>query len=456
MGRAIVIGASIGGCLAAAAAYQHMDEVIVLDQDQLPDGPVVRHGAAHGAQFHALLARGLQVMEQFFPGFEQDAVRHGCHPICVTQDIANRKRYGWATRLPSNVTNILASRPMIEHLLRARLAELPGVRIQDSTSVAGLTATPDRGRITGVSAAGQVLQADLVIDASGRGSRAPQWLESLGYDAPRETQVDARWGYTSCRARARSGAKFDFEALSALPLGIFATGTPRTRGVAMWRQEGPEDWIVTAIGSSGDHPPGDEAGFRSFIESLPHPEVHDALRSLELVLPARAWRRTVNRLRHYDDLRRMPEGFVLVGDAVAAFNPVYGQGMTVAAIEASELRDALAAHAAAGVDNMDGFGRRFQQRIASSVRYCWELSTGADYRIEGVIGAPPPSSAAARAAFMDRIEGLSSEDPEVLVALLETTQLLRGPEWLSAPETVARVERDWERLGRLVGASRDA
>ncbi|GAA4554615.1 hypothetical protein [Pseudonocardia xishanensis] len=451
MNRIVIVGGSIAGSLAAAAASRHADEVVVLERDELPNEPVVRRGVPHGGQFHALLARGLAAIETLVPGFEQDALAAGCHRICVTRDIANHKRYGWAARPDSDITNILASRPMIEHLVRARVRALPGVVFREGVRVEGLVAG-DNGHIAGVRTEGGVIAADLVVDASGRSSATPQWLVELGHPAPEETEVDARWGYASCQARRPPGVHFGFEALSALPLGVTASGTPRTRGVAMWRQEGDDRWIVTAVGSAGDHPPSDAEGFRAFLASLPYPEVATTLDALELELPARVWRRTVNRMRHYDHLSAPPAGLVVLGDAVAAFNPVYGQGMTVAALEALDLRAELEAHAAHGGPAAEHLPRCFHERVARTVGYCWELSTGADYRVEGVIGAGPPPDAVERRAFMDRVEGLSSEDPAVLVQLLETTQLIRTPEWLAEPGLRTRVRQDWDRLGRLVDA----
>lgn len=456
--RAVVIGSSIAGMLAAAAVAPYFDDVLVIERDELPLGPEQRRGVPHGAQFHALLARGLTVLDQMFPGFTERSQQAGAHLVSVTADIMNRRRYGWAARVDSDVRVLLISRPMLEHLIRTSAHTVPGIAVCQTQQVVGLLSTDGGASVTGVKLdGGEAVSADLVIDASGRASKAPMWLEELGFERPPEVTVDAHWGYTSCFAHAPAGFDPGFSAISALPLGKSSNGITRTRGAAIWKQEGQDRWIVTAIGAAGDHPPSDAAGFTDYLRSIPYAEMSHMVDQLHLVLPPKSWKRTVNRLRRFEALARRPEGFVVVGDAVAAFNPVYGQGMTVAALAAVDLADELRIQRdGAPRLGMTGLAERFQNRLMKSVQFCWDLATSADYRVEGVVGPPPPEDAAQRTAFMDRVEALASEDPDVLIKFFETAQLVRPPDWLQEREFQERIRSQWDRLGELIRVGSDA
>jgi 2-polyprenyl-6-methoxyphenol hydroxylase-like FAD-dependent oxidoreductase len=293
----------------------------------------------------------------------------------------------------------------------------------------------------------RVLPSDLVVDASGRSSNTPAWLEAAGYAVPDEIQVNAHWGYSSCFVNVPEGFDPGFFAFSALPKGKVAGDHPtKTRGASMWIQDGDHRWILTAMGSAGDHPPGDEAGLRAFIASLGYEELDAAVAQVQLIGSPRVWRNTINRLRRYDTVA-MPDRFVVVGDAFAAFNPVYGQGMTVAAMGAANLQAELASGS-----TIDGLTARVQSRLAADALFCWDMATGADYRVDGVVGPPQPDGVQERTAYMDRVEALSSEDSSVYLKFWETAQLLRSAEWLDDEQLRRRVRDDWDRLGKLVGA----
>jgi 2-polyprenyl-6-methoxyphenol hydroxylase-like FAD-dependent oxidoreductase len=203
--RAVVLGASLAGLLAARVLVDAYAHVTVIDRDQLPETSMHRRGIPHGRHVHALLARGQQALEELLPGLTAELVAHGAPAGDV---LANARWYLSGHRLRQAHTGLVAlcaSRPFLEGHVRARVRALPNVEFLDSCDVVGLAATPDGRRVTGVrmlrradgSAEEELVGADLVVDATGRGSRTPVWLQALGYARPAEEQVRIGLGYAT-------------------------------------------------------------------------------------------------------------------------------------------------------------------------------------------------------------------------------------------------------------------
>jgi 2-polyprenyl-6-methoxyphenol hydroxylase-like FAD-dependent oxidoreductase len=468
-GTAVVIGGSVAGSFAARVLHDHFERVIVFDRDDLPDAPVARKGAPQGVHFHALLARGRQVAEELFPGFVDELLADGAAPVHLRDSLVYEP-YGWAPTGSSTRSHVGASRLLIEAVVRRRVGGLRRVEVRPRTEVLGLVATSDGARVTGVrvrrrgrpASASPVAdeRADLVVDASGRTSPAVSWLEGLGRPEPATTVVNAHWGYASRFYRFPDGVVPPV--VGGFPIGAASDGPPATRGGFLLKQE-RDLWLVTLSGCAGDFPPGDEAGFAAFARTLAFPHIGEAIPQGEPLSPIRTWRNTANRLRHVEQVPAWPEAFVCLSDAVCSFNPVYGQGMTVAALEALDLRAELEAQRA-GRDRtgrragrrtaggeLTGLGGRFQRRLAGTVTQAWEAACRSDFRVPGVRGAAPPDGFLERLAFHDRVVALGRDDPSVYERIGATNQLVIGPEWLDEPELRARVLAEWDRLGALVG-----
>jgi 2-polyprenyl-6-methoxyphenol hydroxylase-like FAD-dependent oxidoreductase len=453
LGRAIIVGGSIAGTLAAAAVSPYADEVLVLDRDQLPDEAVFRKGVPQGAHFHALLAAGRQAMDELLPGFAEHAFAMGAARLDSALDVMRLDRVGWSPRFTSTLEFLMASRPLIEKALRDRAKTLANVNYQDSTEVDGLLASG--GRVVGLRTTdGAELSADLVVDASGRRSRAPEWLAAAGYPKPVESVVNAHWGYSSTFLRVPENWQPGFRALAVTPFGQDAlTPAAATRAMAMWEVEGERRWILTVQGSAGDHPPRDEARLREYVSSIGVPELDRALSEVEFPEPISLWRDTRSRLRDYPAEARRPEGFVAFGDSWMAFNPVYGQGMTAAAIQATYLSKALQAQDTGSPRSVDGLAARFYARAAPLIDYCWTSSNTLDYRIPGVevtvAGAVHPVEITT-SDFSDRLAAYMALDPDRYTRYRETTQLLRSPGWLQSDEIVNAIKENWDELGAVV------
>lgn len=451
--RTIIIGGSIAGTLAAAAVSPYFDDVLVLDRDRLPDGAMFRKGVPQGAHFHALLAAGRKAMDELLPGFSEYAFSMGAARLDSTLDVMRLDRVGWSPRFASTLEFLMASRPLIEKALRDRAKTLPNVDYRDGIEVTGLVAT--EGHVTAVHTAdGSELSADLIIDASGRRSRAPEWLAALGYPGPVESVVNAHWGYSSTFVRVPENWEPGFRALAITPFGQDAlTPAAATRAMAMWEVEGDRRWILTVQASAGDHPPRDELKLRKFVSSIGVPELDKALSEVEFPEPVSLWRDTRSRLRDYPAQTNRPEGFFAVGDAWMSFNPVYGQGMTAAAIEARYLQDEIDAQITQRGGSIDGLAARFYTQAAPLIQYCWTTSNTLDYRIPGVevtVGDVAQPVETTSSDFSDRMAAYMALDPSRYTRYRETTQLLRPPDWLQSDEIIDAIKENWDELGAAV------
>jgi hypothetical protein len=340
------------------------------------------------------------------------------------------------------------SRHLLEWAIRRRVAALEGVRFVSSREAVGLVGTADgravcgvrlRRRARGTETRGRVsdeeeLAADFVVDASGRGSHAPRWLEALGYAAPPESRVNAFVGYATRVYRRPRG--FDADWRAAAVRGI-APGDPR---VGLLLPIEGERWIVTLVGYARDYPPTDEDGYLAYARSLRSRVIYEAIKDAEPVTPIYGYLKTDNVLRHYDRLARWPERFVVTGDAVCAFNPVYGQGMTVAAIEAAHLESCLREQRRLAPNgDLTGLARRVQARLGEGVKGPWLLATGADLRYPTTEGRRPSPTARLIQKYIDRVMAVTSEDPGVFAAFWEVVNMQAPPTRLFRPAVLWRV-----------------
>ena len=444
LGHAVVIGASMAGLLAARALTDHVERVTVIERDALPAGAEHRTGVPQGRQLHILLARGRQVIEGFFPGYREQLLAAGAVPVQVPADVLVLGPAGLLDRRATGWEALSASRLLVEASVRSRLRELPGITFLERHEVTGLVASRDGRGVRGVevrsrdagSGGSADLEAELVVDASGRGSRAAAWLAGLGYPGAALSEVDPNIAYASRMYRIPDGFSADWRAvmLSSQPPSMPRTGY-------LFPIEGGR-WMVSMVGTAGQHPPTDDDGWRAFARSLRSPVIADALAGAEPLAPVRGHRGTANRQWHVERMARWPERFVVLGDAVCAFNPVYGQGMSTAAVAAETLDGCLAEHLRdhSGTD-LDGLAVRFQRRLARRNASPWTLSTGEDLRFPTTTGMRAGPVLRAQHRYLDRLALAATTDTAVAEAYLRVVGMLDEPTVLFRPRVLVSALR---------------
>jgi 2-polyprenyl-6-methoxyphenol hydroxylase-like FAD-dependent oxidoreductase len=444
-GNAIIIGGSIAGLLAARVLADHFERVTLIERDLFPADIQTRKGVPQGRHVHALLARGLEIMSTLFPGLENELLAGGAVPV----DLAGETHWyhfgGYKLQFESEFVSLMMSRPLLEWHIRRHVLALPNVAAIQECAVDHLLASADRARVTGVAlrrrsstADVEHLSADLIIDASGRGSQSPVWLSALGYEKPRETVIKIGVGYTTRIYQRRPS-----DLVGARAILIAPEPPQQTRVGVMSPIEGNR-WMITLGGWLGDHASTDEQGFLEFARSLPAPDIYDVISHAEPLSDLVAYTFPSNLRRHYERLDRFPAGYLVLGDAMCSFNPVYGQGMTVSALQASALDKSLRERSG----ELNDLARRFFQRAAKLIDIPWMAATGEDFRYPQVEGVRPPGIKLIL-WYGAKLQLATQRDAEVYRAFLYVMNLMCPPTSLFHPRIIGRVL--WNTLFHAAG-----
>ena len=437
--HALVIGGSIAGLMTARVLARHYARVTVIDRDVLPEDSRYRKGVPHGLHAHGLLARGREVLESYFPGLTEDLMARGALTGDLLADSAWFNHGVYLRRERSGLTGLLVSRGLLESYVRQRVMALENVRLLERCEALDPIFDPLAERFTGVEVDRDgeryVLDADLVVDAAGRGSRGPDWLEALGYDTPAVEKVEVGIGYTTRLYRRRpehAGGKIAV---------IVRGGAPHYRfGVALAQED--DTWIVSTGGYFGDAAPRDEDGLRAFVRSLPASELGEIVSSAEPISSFRAYRFAASVRRRYERMPRFPARYLLIGDALCSFNPSYGQGMTTAALEAAALDECLSR-------KTERLAQRFFKAAAAIIDIPWQIAVGNDLAHPMVAGR---RTAMGRFLgwYIGKLHRAGAQDARVATRFLEVANLMAAPSALLAPEIALRVMRG--NLVRLFGS----
>lgn len=433
---AVVLGASMGGLLAARVLADFYEQVTVVDRDVLPADPVNRRGVPQGRVIHAIQARGTQILDELFPGFLDNLLADGV----ASWDDGDFSKYfisaaGHQLTPPGRAPNAPAmafpSRPLLEWHVRQRVLAIPNITIIDAHDVVGLTATPDRGRVTGARVVDRdadremTLAAGLVVDATGRGSRVPVFLDELGYGRPTEDEVMVHLAYASQMLRIAPGA------IKEHMIGILPKpGRPKMLGLIEYEND---SWMFAVGAMAGLQPPRQRADMLEFAADFTPARVLEALQMAEPLGDVVHHRVPSNRWRRYDKMRRIPGGLVVVGDAICSFNPIYGQGMTVAAIEAMVLRDCLRR-------GERGLARRFFRASARKIQVAWQTAVCSDLALPEVEG-PRPRWIPIANLFLERLLTAAETDPVVTGQFMRVTGMIDSPARLLSPSMLIRLAR---------------
>ena len=430
--QAIVIGAGMGGLSAAAAVAPFFDRVTVLERDALPSEPAWRIGTPQCSHIHALLLGGLEALGELVPGLSEDLERAGAVPFNTTRDawyeFPNLPPLVRDVGLPSAYS---MTRPLLEHTVRRRIESLGNVEIRDRRRVHSLTSAGNR--VTGVRIGGdpgEALAADLVIDCSGRGAPTLDLLRELG-QTPEEDVVGCNLSYATVLVAKPDGWVDDW-----LGVTTFAGPPDDHKGSFVYSVEN-RCWMATLNEMHGEDPPETWETFLAAAKTLHTPTFYDAVSAGRPMSDVMRFRRPTSTLRHFERLAAFPQGLIALGDVICQFNPVYGQGMTVAAQEARLLRRLLVDRSTKP-HPLAGLAEAFFAATPQITQFPWAYSNGYDFAFPETTGSRPPVDAAA-AAFSAALTELVRRDADVHRLLMEVNFCLKPPTVYQDPALMARV-----------------
>lgn len=428
--HAVVLGASMGGLCAAAVLSQIFQQVTVVDRDLLPEVVTDRRGVPQGRHAHALLPRGAHILEGLFPGFlaEMESAgvpvlrhMHEAHAIFSGHQLCPQDH-------PLSFALYQSSRAHLENVVRTRLRALPAVEIVPRCEVVGLATSAHQKRVTGArvlhhddGGREQTLEADLVVDTTGRSGRTPSWLPAMGYQSPPEEAIPVQIMYVSQRVRLAPGA------LGRVKQVLIGAVRERPTILALFEQEDGW-WTMSQGGYLGHHPPTDPPGYLEMARRIAPPYVFAAIRDAEPLTELVAQRFPTSLRRHYERLARFPDGLVVLGDAMCSFNPLYGQGMTIAAMQAVALRECLA-------EGDANLARRFFRAASKPIDIAWQLSLSGDLALPQVPGQLPRVARATN-AYVERVMTAAEHDAALTEQFLKVTGFLDPPSHLLRPKVV--------------------
>jgi 2-polyprenyl-6-methoxyphenol hydroxylase-like FAD-dependent oxidoreductase len=430
--NAVVVGASMSGLLATRALSDYFEHVTVVERDVLiKDGDESRKGVPQAAHAHGVLASGYRVMDAYFPGMMDELEALGAPRGDVVGDFLWFQYGRWKLRHQSGLRCITVSRPCLEAAVRARVKALRNVTFVDGADGVSPRFDAATERVTGFVVhhrcrnVQEVLEADLVVDATGRGSQSARWLEIAGFGRPEEITVKVDVGYATRTFERRDGDFFD-------SMGGVVSGTAPVskRSAAVLAAEGGR-WVVTLAGVLGDYPPTNETAWAAFAASLPVSAVHDLVTSAAPLTEIVTYRFPANHRRLYERMKRFPSGYLVIGDGLCSFNPIYGQGMSVAATEAQALGESLSS-------GLDGLAQRFYAKASRIIDIPWTIATGEDLRYPQIEGARPSGFRLVN-RYLERVHAVASEDPLVCRKFFDVLNLLAPPPSLMAPSVAWRV-----------------
>lgn len=433
---AVVLGGGLAGTLAAVALTRYVDHVTIVERDVLPTGPQARKGLPQARHAHLLWSGGVRACETLLPGITHRWIAAGARSIGVPNGLVSMSAHGWMRRSAQRQSLIICSRDLLDWVVRERTLEEENITFLQGQQAVGLLGTDYR--VTGVALRDQEtggtssLDAELVIEATGRASRAPEWLAELGVcPTPSET-IDSGLAYATRIFRAPPDTSTWFPLVNVQA----DHRSPHPGQTATLVPIEGDRWLVTLSGTRGGEPPTDEEHFVDFARRVRHPLVGDFIATAEPLGPVYGSRSTANCRRYFERLRRWPDGFVVLGDALATYNPVYGHGMSVAAQSAVVLLRGLERHGL-----RPGFARSIQKAVAHATDGAWQTATSQDVLYPNAIGPRPTIAARLMQRYLDRLIKTANDRPAAAQALFDAFSLSGPLAGLTAPKVLLSVLR---------------
>jgi 2-polyprenyl-6-methoxyphenol hydroxylase-like FAD-dependent oxidoreductase len=435
--RALVVGAGLGGLSAARALSDYFDEVMILDRDELPDDAIPRAGVPQGKHPHGLLGGGLKALENLFPGFGNELMRAGAEPIdpgfdvlseVPGQDVWPKIDLSWRT--------YSMSRPLIERTLRRQVERMGNIKVRGGRRVLNIVSDSNLESATGIQCkmlddSLETLKSDLIVDASGNGSLTVEFLKFTGRRLPEETSIGVNIRYASALFE-RSSIWNDYKVVLSLP-----NAPEQVRGGLILPAENNSNQVVLS-GRGKDVPPIDGNGFLSYARQLPTLTIYNAIKNAKRLTGITPFSFPESRWRHFAQVPDFPRGLLPIGDAICRFNPVYGQGMTVAAQEAMLLFDLLQA---LDGDPLATLASAFLTKAETLIAAPWAMSAIPDFIYPETTGERPPDLED-RLNFQRALGRLTVRDAELYELLIEIRHVLKPLALLDDPSIVSRVKEE--------------
>jgi 2-polyprenyl-6-methoxyphenol hydroxylase-like FAD-dependent oxidoreductase len=424
--RAVVIGGSIAGLMTARGLADHFEHVVVLERDHIAEEPAIHKSIPQGNHLHALQLGGQQVLSRLYPHFTDTLQSLGAVRLRMGKDnailTADGKAYslGGAVKEPRDLGIDLycQSRGLLEYCIRQCTKESANISFRDDCAVQELICTNKHvsGVVYEYDGGSHSVTSDLVVDAGGRGSHAPRWLKEFGFAAPEETTIGVDFAYTSAKYRIPNWSEPE-RLLSARPPG------PEYPQMGLISEIEGDLFHLSLGGRFGVYPPTEEKGFLAFAKSLHTSKLYDLVKDAERVTDITTFRFPTGLRRHYERLTAFPEGFLVLGDAISSFNPIYGQGMSSAALQVQALHNLLNERAQE-TGRLDGFAPTFFARVAEVLSTPWTLAANFDFAYPRTTGERP-TDLKEWAQYVMALEALCLEDVQVHILVMEVINLAK-------------------------------
>lgn len=420
--KSIVIGGSFAGLIASRILSDFFGNVILIEKDFFPVSLEGRKGTPQANHIHILLAKGKQILMDYFPNLEKKLLENGANKIDFLEDGKFLLATGWAKRFNSGITTFTCTRNLLEKTLRDEIKIIPNIEIIQGTQVTGLISDPSNTRVLGVRCTTSdkkfELKADLIVDASGRKTNTPNWLEEIGYKKPEELRVDSYVGYATRKYLPPKDFHKKWRML------VILNQPPNNPRAGLIYPIEKNQWLVGLSGIGKNYPPTDEKGFLEFTKKLANSEIYEILKNSKPISDIYGYRIEGSRQYQYEKLNSWPENFIVLGDAVSIFNPFYGQGITSAALGAQTLHKLLPKFKQ---NSLQGFSKTFQKELAKKTSLPWILGTSEDFRWPTTMGKKPSSLTRFIQNYAEKVMLLGPKSNLATKTFLEMMHMVKSP-----------------------------
>jgi 2-polyprenyl-6-methoxyphenol hydroxylase-like FAD-dependent oxidoreductase len=433
--HAVVVGAGIGGLTTAKALSSYFEKVSVLERDALPAGPEARTGTPQSRQVHVLLRGGLNALTEFFPDFETELEQAGAVRARVGSEI--RVEFPGFDPFPPrdlDFDTLCMTRPLVEFVVRRGVEQQHNIELQSRCRVTKFLTSPDGSAVAGVrydSANGEstTLAADLVVDASSRGTLTLEALDRLGMRRPDENEIGIDLSYATATFDIPPTAPRDWRAV------IHRPSAQSGRGAFLFPIENNR-WHIGLNGVHGETPPDGVQDFIAFAKTLRTPTIYDAIKHATAVGAIYRFGLPCSVRRRFEALQSFPGGLLPIGDVVCRFNPAFGQGMSVVAQEVGVLKQLLDARTGAA-DPHDGLAPAFFAAIQDVLAAPWSVAEN-DF-IYAKTRGECPTDFQRRLKYGNALQRIAAEDAAVHRIVAEVNNLVKPPSALRNPQIASRV-----------------